>query len=524
MKVVINEAQYNRLFNKPKTKLIITESQFNRLMVEEEVMKTFKDINLNDILKITKVNGDELHFKVITDDNSGRFFLVNGDGAVHKNKYFFVTNTSLQDGNLNYEEKFKGKIKDVGNGNVDIFNKLSTDMKTEPWQKGTFKDIKKFEVLGPDAKTVKFQVDPSKGGKLEPKNKEDFESSEATPEIERLVGELNSMREGEKYLFSLNDGNTVTMIITRNSGGSVGGEIEKGTGNYGYLTGRSFEFDSSHENINYRESNDFDIQIKVFGNKEAVDSSSNDLKMSSELEEIKGISDFGEEGDINQEKDNEKEKKKEIEEKEREERDNMVKEFNYDELKDLMGEDQILKDFIQKRPAAIFELIGLQRAHGMVPLNKIFAEWGINIKNGKGDFDGDKFKSDNNVTVRFIEKGDIIDSRHNKASQEFDDFVKDGRKNVGLKVARFQQGDLHATLKGVINKTKFNIEIISSLEDNEETEALKGDSKDEKKENDKFKVKFSYEERTEGRETGKKIDVGYYIIEVISYDAKNMIK
>lgn len=498
MKVVINEAQYNRLFNKQKTKLILTESQFNRLMVEEEMMKSLKEVNLNDIIRITKVNDDELHFKVISEDN-GRLFLVNGDGAVYKNRYFFITSTSLQNGSLYYDEKPKNEIKDSDDS---LIKRLHADRAAnEGWKESKFKNIKKFEVLAPDAKTVKFEVDTKSGAPKEPKKKEDFQSSEATAEIEELVGDLNNMREGDDNVFTLNDGNEITFVVTRSDAETVAGEITNATGEYGRLNGKTFEFEASHKNVNFRELNDFDIQIKVFTGKDEEGAEFI-------LEEIIGINDFEDSKSIDIRK-----------EKEKAERDEMVKDFDYEELSELMGEDQILKDFIQKRPAAIFELMNLQRAKGSIPLNKIFAEWGTNIKDGKGSFVGDKFIADNNVIVRFIRKGNVKDSRNKKYSDDFDAFVRNGKKNVGLKVARFKQGDLHPTLKTTINKKVINIEILKALNN---TEGHNGGEvkKNDNKANDEFEVLFSIEDAA----TKKKIEVGYYDMEVLTYNAKNRMK
>ena len=91
MKLVISETQYNRIFNKQKTKLVVTETQYERLLLEATLNNTINQTKSGDIIKLGDKSGNILTFEVV-DAFSGQVLMINKDAGVYKNNFFFSIN------------------------------------------------------------------------------------------------------------------------------------------------------------------------------------------------------------------------------------------------------------------------------------------------------------------------------------------------------------------------------------------------------------------------------------------------
>jgi len=148
-KLVITESQYNKLFNKNKTKLVITESQYNRLLVESNISKSIKDINDGDAIKLVNTKGDELFFKVIgVLDNA--LMLVNcNKNSVYINTFFRINSSDIQGGNVSYLAKHQNyfNIKELENqtkGKYKTFNSIKKANKSGDIDDKQFEELKKI--------------------------------------------------------------------------------------------------------------------------------------------------------------------------------------------------------------------------------------------------------------------------------------------------------------------------------------------------------------------------------------------
>ena len=197
-KLVIDESQYNRLFNKTKTKLVITESQFNSLMSEANVEKSLKNVKTGDLLQIAKENGNVYHFKVVDSVMGGSIYMVSTDNGTLKGFYILINGaTSFQNKELQYQFKKIDEIEDE-----------SKIYKESPsWKFSTIKGISKFEVFNSN-QSPKFDIDIKTGEPKKPEEKkEKFKGNESTPEKEELIKQLTDMEEDKDYIFNLKNGN-----------------------------------------------------------------------------------------------------------------------------------------------------------------------------------------------------------------------------------------------------------------------------------------------------------------------------
>jgi len=437
-KLVIDESQYNRLFNKTKTKLVITESQFNTLMVEAEISKSLKNVKTGDLLQITKENGSVYHFKVVDSVMGGSIYMVSTDNGTLKGFYILINGaTSFQNKELRYQFKKIDEIEDE-----------SKIYKESPsWKFSTIKAITKFEVFNSN-QSPKFNVDIKTGEPKKPKEeKEKFKGSESTPEKEELMKYLMNMTEGKDYTFKLKNGKELAFNVQTVELKNIGMELMSADGDYSFDVGKTFNLEVKNENIFFKSDGDYDIQLTMYlgGEEEGADV----IDSKSKKVEIKGIYDIEEKG-VN---------------KEEEEDDT----FDYEELKARMEGDQVLKDIIQTRPSAALELIRVSRKLGVIPASDRLAKWGLSVNNDTLSYNGKKFLANKKLIIKFIGDGKIKDTKNQEILNDFKNKLLSKNSEVGVKVAPYRQGDKHTTLNGGIDNLVYKLEVQSEVEDKKDT-------------------------------------------------------
>lgn len=465
MKVVINETQYNRLFNKPKTKLIISESQFNRLMVESELKKSFDEIRIHDKILITKENGDELHFKVL-DSMAGHITMLNTDTSVYKDHLFFITTSNLQNNNLTYKT---------------IKNSEQVPTDKEDWKNMTFNNIKRFSIFTPQEKP-RFDINVSSGEPKEVKPPEEFGGSEMSPEIEDTLASLDSMKEGKTYIFKLKDGNEISFLVTNKSGKNIGMELIDGDKILHSSEGQSFEFINDPKNIQLKAPDDIDIRLKKYGNKTK---DGEDFKMKSTEVILNSVEDFESTETKSKREDKESEETAEV--------------FDWDELADIARNDQNLKDIIQKRPSAILDLTRLSQKMGALPAEDILRKWGIRVNKGEVSYPGDKFIADKRLHIEVIGNGKIKDALNRDLLTSFENSLREHDGKIGVKVDRMRKGDTSLNLSGTLNSTPYKLEFVKEKEGKEDT--------------------YIFNLKIKDKKTDKQIKLAAFEVKVVNYDA-----
>ena len=173
MKLILNEEQYNRLFNNVKRKLIITESQYEQLLLEKDrisrkekkrrkkagevnpqpkekgekskpksnnINTNISGINKGDTVKLVSGSND-LHFRVVA-KRGDEFMMINcNSDSVYKNAYFYITGgDALSTNGLTYSS--------AQNKDIEASNPWDT-LETKPavWRKSIFKNLSDFDVF-----------------------------------------------------------------------------------------------------------------------------------------------------------------------------------------------------------------------------------------------------------------------------------------------------------------------------------------------------------------------------------------
>lgn len=133
-------------------------------------------------------------------------------------------------------------------------------------------------------------------------------------------------------------------------------------------------------------------------------------------------------------------------------------EFSDKEIKDLMNDDENIKNLIQTKPGQWLEFLGLARKKGVIPSIEIFNKWGAN-PNNLGSLSN--FKKDKNIKVQFI--GDVTDKGTD--TPKLTEIVN-GIKNIGnkatLKVSRNYNGEQYLKLNGKIDNIFYTLRVPSN--------------------------------------------------------------
>ena len=88
MRLILNESQYDRIFNKNKRKLVITENQYNKLLFESKSSNSLLGVDKSDAIVLVTGN-NKLYFKVVS-KSGNEFIMINCNDGVYKNAYFHI--------------------------------------------------------------------------------------------------------------------------------------------------------------------------------------------------------------------------------------------------------------------------------------------------------------------------------------------------------------------------------------------------------------------------------------------------
>lgn len=469
MKLVITESQYNRVFNKSKTKLVITESQYNRLLLEQNMSNTISKIEQGDAIKLVDSSDNELFFKVL-DSFSGHILMVNCNDGVYKNSYFFITSNDLRGNNLSSKYKHKKNIKDdtsVASIKSDVSKK---------GKKYTFKNLKDFKVfegagndlscnLSPSTLTPKFDVDLDSGKIQEPKEEEkDDNTNDKESMVNEIVRDLLSLKMNETYIFELDDGSELDMSVNSKGGDTISFEVVEVSGaegeRYKNMIEDVLEFkgDSKNININFGETKDdktgesdttiksIDIKFKRY-----LGGAEDDKDMQSKSEDfiIHGVVDFSSPS------------------KSRDE-DNSFEGLSDDEIeeyfKKFISDSSIIRNALWKKPNMFLELVGVAKERGILPAEERLGKWVRTAENNSRILK--EFKTGSEKLIEF--------TQFKLTNRDFKKLPMVENKKYKSKVRKRGKDDVYPTLGTNFtdskdeNFFKFSIDIKEELEDRDE--------------------------------------------------------
>ena len=408
MRLILNESQYNRLFNKQKKKLVINESQYKRLILEANTTNSILSIDKTDIVKLTS-GENTLHFKVVA-KNGGELIMINCNDGVYKNAYFYVNGSALNGSSLSY--------KSAQNKDIDMDNPWETiKSKSDIWRPSTFKNINEFKVfkggsegltcnLSDDAKekfgiNMETGVMEKPGGEVE--GEEDVDLSDEGKLLKKFKMDLNRLQADTRFVLNLansgsdNAGDINIEVLSR-SASNVDFEIIDVSGDEGEiyrdLIGKTITLKLDDSNINV-EVNDVKTKklskddkkdrygpdeyetddIPMFGIKVNVfnEETDKDGNRESEEEVIANITGIG--AGVKIDRDAEKKKAQDDKDKENNALEELTDEEQKDLMKRLVTNNEYLRNAISSRPNHVLELLRLSRKKGLIPISKRMDDW-----------------------------------------------------------------------------------------------------------------------------------------------------
>lgn len=203
MKILVNEIQLDILYN------LLTEARY-----QDEVKK----VKPGDELKVVDKNGSELLFSILSNDNGQLILKSLMKGSIYINDFFF-----MDLGALNKDSITMSRVNTPAElrNEKDDSKRLKAVIKKFPiqtWKKVTFKTVNELYLDGVD-----IDID-----KTETKQKEtlkNFKPVTDAAEINDLLTDFNSFKEGSKYNFYLMDGGSIWTDLITNQGGSLTFEV-----------------------------------------------------------------------------------------------------------------------------------------------------------------------------------------------------------------------------------------------------------------------------------------------------------
>lgn len=203
MKIFVNEIQLDILYN------LLTEARY-----QDEVKK----VKPGDELKVVDKNGNELLFSILSNDNGQLILKSLMKGSIYINDFFF-----MDLGALNKDSITMKRVNTPADlrSEKDDSKRLKEVLKKFPiqtWKQVTFKTVNELYLDGVD-----IDID-----KTETKQKETLKNYEPVTdagEINDLLTDFNSFKEGSKYNFYLMDGGSIWTDLITNQGGSLTFEV-----------------------------------------------------------------------------------------------------------------------------------------------------------------------------------------------------------------------------------------------------------------------------------------------------------
>jgi hypothetical protein len=450
-------------------KLIINEWQYlyhNGLITEAKYSDVIKKLKPKDKLEYLDKNGNTITLNVIFNDN-GQVYL-KGETGVYKNNYFFITITDLTDNNLTYRTiNIPKNLPDELKGENDDTKILTGILKNFPvttWKKSIFKNIDKIQLGGENIDLVKPDAEDEK-----------FKNFINVKDLNPFFEELNALKSGTTYKFTLSNGGEIDLDLLDNQNNSLFFETNKLTGtakNYSELINAELLLDINAQMIQQRVSSLVDednvehvYTIKFKKLKGGQDKSGNRVY---DLITIKNIIDIDPVGSFDEKEKEEKKDGGELTDKE-------IDDMSPEDITNLVLSNPTFKAAFLKKPS-FWDGILKRNPKGILAAKAILKKVGTRPSSNKSDKDKKEsevtsfFKNNEEYFLQLSDKSFVKDEVNIDITKKYRVKAKK-RTNVNGDITVFLNG------KGYIvkilsiygeNKNQFTGEIILNFgEENE---------------------------------------------------------
>ncbi len=347
MKIFVNEIQLDILYN------LLTEARY-----QDEVKK----VKPGDELKVVDKNGNELLFSILSNDNGQLILKSLMKGSIYINDFFFMDLGALNKDSITMKRvNTPADLRSEKNDSKRLKEVLKK-FPIQSWKQVTFKTVNELYLDGVD-----IDID-----KTETKQKETLKNYEPVTdagEINDLLTDFNSFKEGSKYNFYLMDGGSIWTDLITNQGGSLTFEVMPqglmgSAANYRDLVDAQIRLDINANNIKkFEYYNDKTDETMVYYNITFKSLLGGEGKGSEKAITVKYIKDINMVTAPNNKK---KEKKK----KNKPDIDNM----SVEDITDLVINDPTLQQAFYKKPNFLQSLLG-GKGKGILTARKILGKY-----------------------------------------------------------------------------------------------------------------------------------------------------
>ncbi len=431
-------------------KLIINEWQYlyhNGLITEAKYSDIIKKLKPKDKLEYLDKNGNTITLNVIFNDN-GQVYL-KGETGVYKNNYFFITITDLTDNNLTYKTiNIPKNLPDELKGENDDTKILTNILKKFPittWKKSTFKNIDKIQLGGENIDLVKPDAEDEK-----------FKNFINVKDLNPFFEELNTLKPGTTYKFTLSNGGEIELDLLDNQNNSLFFETNKLSGaakNYSELINAELLLDINPQMIQQRVSSLIDDDnvesmyvIKFKKLKGGVDKSGN---RQYDTVTIKNIVDIDPVGSFDEKEKEEKENDGELTNKE-------IDEMSAEDITNLVLSNPTFKAAFLKKPT-FWDSVLNRNPKGILAAKTILKKIGVRSPSS------DKDKKETEVTGFFKNNEEYFFQLSDKS------FVKD-EVNLDIqkkyRVKAKKRTNVNGDITVFLNGKNFIIKILSKYGEN----------------------------------------------------------
>jgi len=432
MKLILNESQYNRIFNNKKRKVVVTESQYNRLL-NESTSSFMSKVKVGNILKVTRESSGKkevLTFRIVAKDYNN-VVMVSCDKGVYKNAYFLLDGNPLSGKSLAYKSvqdknlsKDKSMLDDLKKGRASRWNNVEDISGYDDGQKtgcNLFDKAKNLFSLNVDTLTYDDSNDKPKDDK--PK---DDKSNE-----DKILEKFRGLKKDYGFALQLSDKSIIYFDVLAVTSNSINLEIieTKGEGASRYSDSKDSRliFDINKKNIVIKKEDPLTFDIKINKYIGGEDDKATEIEIWDVVNFKVTSGSDDDDDDLN------------LTDKE-------MQEY----FKQFIADSDLLQASLYERPNFFLELIGLARDRGMIPAEGKLAELGFYIdKHTEKLKFYDEFESNDKIEGEFIklefkdsyirenEKIRVVLKKLNKAGDypvlytDFTSDVADDKKTLG---------------------------------------------------------------------------------------------
>lgn len=202
-------------------KILVNEIQLDilqKLLTEAKYQDVITSVKKGDELKIIDRDNNELIFSVLLNDKGGLYLKSLVRGSVYINDFFFMDLKSLNKDMLTL--KRVNTPSDIRNEKSDLkrLKKVLLKFPLDDWKSISFKKINEMFLSDEDIDLDKYETEQKESIK-------NYTEVTDAGEINDLLTDFNSFKEGSKYNFKLIDGGTIWADLITNQGGSLTFEV-----------------------------------------------------------------------------------------------------------------------------------------------------------------------------------------------------------------------------------------------------------------------------------------------------------